>query len=74
MKMKRTQNTQQHVVPVPLWLQRRMINNLEQAAKNIVSPSRAKRAKAVLRTISKEGKPVQQHALCNKACRRRVVG
>ena len=57
MKKKRTQNTQQHTVPTPKWLQRRMLHKLEESAKNRVSPSRTKAAKAVLQKLGEEDKP-----------------
>ena len=56
MEEKQIRNTQQHAVPIPLWLQKRMVRNLEQAAKNKVSPSRAKCAKAILQTLAEENK------------------
>jgi len=56
-KKTQTQDTRQQIVPLPSWLQRRMIRNLQRAARNKVSTLKAERAKAVLRTISKEGKP-----------------
>jgi hypothetical protein len=56
MEEKQIRNTQQHAVPIPLWLQKRMVRNLEQAARNKVSPSRAKGAMAVLQTLAEENK------------------
>lgn len=61
-KKQGTQKTQQQVVPTPLWLQRRMLYNLERAAKNIISPSRAKRAGAVLQSLGKEDRLANTNA------------
>ena len=58
MKKKRKQKTQQHIVPSPHWLQKRMLSNLTRAAKNKVSPSRAKTAKAILLPINEADKSV----------------
>lgn len=61
MKKQRYQTSQQLAVPTPLWLQKRMLHNLEKAAKNKVSPSRAECAQKVLRAVGNKRKPGYPH-------------
>jgi len=50
---KQNTNKTQLIVPTPLWLQRRMLKNLQLAACSKVGPARAQRASEILETINK---------------------
>lgn len=51
--MKRNKIKTQIIVPTPLWLQKRMLKNLQLAARSKVGPARAQRASEILETINK---------------------
>ena len=58
--------TSQIVVPTPLWLQRRMLKNLQLAASSKVSPARAQRAIEILAKTRVDSQP--QTELVRKSC------
>lgn len=42
------------IVSTPLWLQRRMLKNLQSVARSKISPARAEHAQKILKAIEKE--------------------
>ena len=50
-------NESQLTVPTPLWLQRRMLKNLQLAARCKVSPVRAQRTSEILKALHADSKP-----------------
>ena len=58
MKGKKQTNTSktQLVVPSPCWLQKRMLKNLQAAARSKVKKGRAQKAAEILKAITKKAK------------------
>jgi len=55
-------NQTQITVPTPLWLQKRMLRNLQQATKDRVSPIRAKKAENILITLKRKNEVPHLHS------------
>lgn len=60
MKKGRETKTSQSIVSTPLWLQRRMLKNLQSAAFSRISPTRARQALEILTAIRIDSKPTRE--------------